>query len=849
MLSNKQRNLSTISFLLSTYMTEQHETQTNGTPPMLQENYITWELIAESSKNETTAVHNMIGKRFKELSACAHEKNTNSMKMAYLSYPEDELQSFMDTIKFYRVLRHYEIMPFVTDRPIGSKKKSNKNKISARDMIRQTQIKELANQSKSFFDKKERTKLRNDFHNRVSEVVLLYYMHIAHYALKERNISTFINAVFSLRDALNCFSDIAHESVCYYVKQFFDSIKSVFPWKSFLQKYTHVLIRTHFKTHFQKALKPFPEQETLIQAVHREPQQLYILPWGVGTGKTAMLPPLSAFYDARGTQTLYCVPFGPVRDQSAALLYRCGIPFAYVVKARGGIKNQFELQPSYHCSEGKVPQVLIVDPEFVKYYILYWQEFDLSDDVFDVREQPPDVFLPVGKKRYAHLTHLMWNNQFVLMLDEPCEEDDCVHWVLNHLPEASFVMSATSWNLVDDNVKAIYQQRYKKEACIIEAKTIGVSTTLIGYWLENKPILSPFHGVQTKMEFIQKYDYVCNKVLWKRFLSSNVLLDWASRISKHVPGYSLSISFDIETLTFDSICERVLVFCRKFIDTDVFDDAFFKSFFSFGKQRHFRGDNMNQEFLHMLTHDSALYMDGCIVGTPTVKSTYKRLRPLLKDFPSLDELQHKINVHRKYIVSQYNEVKKIQITKRGDLERKQDKIREIEGKRNATLPISEALVINTPEYIMRYCNKLPQSHKPLSYLRVQQLLESGDPDNGLDDWQLQLDTMEGSFWRYNEDALMWRWKGVGSIINHKEFNMKNINDLENGYIGFMLLDKLGAQGLNLKIRHGILMRGEDGSMLPASTCLQVAGRVGRWGQDDTGFVYLTEEELFWRVFG
>ena len=60
--------------------------------------------------------------------------------------------------------------------------------------------------------------------------------------------------------------------------------------------------------------------------------------------------------------------------------------------------------------------------------------------------------------------------------------------------------------------------------------------------------------------------------------------------------------------------------------------------------------------------------------------------------------------------------------------------------------------------------------------------------------------------------------------------MKNITDLDRGYIGFMLLDKLCAQGLNLKIRHGILMRGEDGSMLPVSTCLQVAGRVGRWGR-------------------
>ena len=829
-------------------MTEQHATTpTVTTQPMLFENSITWDLIAESSKNETTAVHNMIGKRFEELSHPTNEKNANTMKTTYLSYPVHELQAFMDSLKVYRILRYYNISEYVSNTPTVQSKK-NKKKTPAREVIRQNQIKELANQAKPFFDKKERTHLRDDFHNRVSEVVLLYYTHIAHYALKDKNISTFIDAVFSLRDALHCFSDIAHDAVCYYVKSFFEAIKSQFPWKSFLQKYIQILIRTHFKKHFQKALKPFPEQEALIQAVHAEPHTLYVLPWGVGTGKTAMLPPLSTYYQARANQTLYCVPFGPVRDQSAALLYRCGIPFAYVVKASGGVKEKYELQPSFHCSDGKVPHVLIVDPEFVKYYILYWHSFLLSS-AFDVREQPPDVYLPVAKKRYAHLSHLLWNDQFVLVLDEPCEDDDCVHWVLNNLPETSFVMSATSWNLVDDAVKALYQQRYQKEAQIITATTVGVSTTLVGYWLENDPFISPFHGVQTKIEFIQKYDYVCNKVLWKRFLSANVLLDWASRISKYVSGYSFSISFDIETLTFDSICEHVLEYCRKMIDSDIFDDAFFKSFFAFGKKKTMRGGKMSKEFLHMLTSDSALYMGGCIIGTPTVKATYKQLHPLLQDFPSFDDLQHKINTHRKYVVAQYNEIKKFPVTKRGDLERKQDKILEIEGKRNSTLPISESLVLNTPEYILRYQQKVPSSHKPLPYLRVQQLMESGDPRKGLDDWHLELDTMNGSFWRSNEDALKWRWKGMGSIIHHKEFNMKNMNDLENGYIGFMLLDKLGAQGLNLKIRHGILMRGVDGSMLPTSTCLQVAGRVGRWGQDDTGFVYLTEEELFWRVFG
>jgi len=350
---------------------------------------------------------------------------------------------------------------------------------------------------------------------------------------------------------------------------------------------------------------------------------------------------------------------------------------------------------------------------------------------------------------------------------------------------------------VTDQVKALYTQRTQKEAKIIEARTIGVSTTLIGYWLKNNPILSPFQGIRTRAECVQKYKYVVDKVLWKRFLSANVLLDWASRIKQYESlKMRFSISFDLQHITFDSICERVLSYCKQMIDNPKCDDAFFKSFFRFKEVKIFRGGNFKTEFIHMLTTESAKYMGGCIIGTPTVKSTYNMMQPLLDDFPSLDTMQHKIDTYRKTIVAQYNDVKKIPVQKREDVERKQDKIRDIENKRNSSLPIQESQVLNTPEYIQRYRQSVPVSSKPLQYLRVQSLIESGDPSKGLDDWHLELDTMQGSFFR-----------------------------------------------------HGLLMRGEDGSMLSPSTCLQVAGRVGRWGQDDTGFVFLTEEELFWRVFG
>ena len=70
-----------------------------------------------------------------------------------------------------------------------------------------------------------------------------------------------------------------------------------------------------------------------------------LLQGDLGAGKTALIAPLSYIYQQMNYQTLYCVPFGPVRDQSAALLYRCGIPFAYVTQITD---DSFELQPSYH---------------------------------------------------------------------------------------------------------------------------------------------------------------------------------------------------------------------------------------------------------------------------------------------------------------------------------------------------------------------------------------------------------------------------------------------------------------------------------------------------------------------
>ena len=845
------------------------------------ENTISWDILAEMSKQETTDVHNMVLKRFQELDTeSTHALHGTTpkpptapgMSAKYLSYPPADLPALMAEYKVTHWLKDYDLEwpeglmaktggeATEGKRSKKERKKHNKQKhkqkaiqMTGADRIRQQQVRALATDTYTqHFGKRDRTTLKPDFDSKVYESVLLYYAYVTHYAFKDRVVGTFVDAALSLRDALKAFGDEVHPDVQQLMRRFFACLEPQFPWATFLKRYTHVLIRTHFKRRFQRALKPFPEQDQLLQAIHADPFNLYVLPWGVGTGKTAMLPPLSTLYAQAGHQTLYCVPFGPVRDQSAALLYRCGVPFAYVVEAPAALGTQWELQPSYHCGDGRMPHVYIVDPSFVKAYTLYWERFAAlvgDEGVMDPVENPPDVYLPSRKKRYAHLSHAIWNPRWVLMLDEPSEEDDAVKWVLHHLPPTAFVMSATSWELVDADVQGAHEDRTGKRCVTVAARTVGVSTTLIGYWLEAEPVLSPFHGVRTRAEFAEKLAFVRDKILWRRFLSAEVLLDWAVRMKRAETGLGLPIAFELATLTFDSISERVLAFADAMLEHDSLDDAQFEAFFGFGAAK--PDESCEARLQRLLTSESGKFMGGCILGTPTVEQTYAAIAPLLADCPTLDTMQAQLDEHRKAHVAKFAALEKVPVTKPEDRLRKLNQFRELEHQRWTTLPIPDRLVVNTPEYLQRYRQPArPSNGVAPAYLRVQDLVETGDPSKGVDGWRLAPDTMAGvTFARDHEDKLQWRWKGVGAIIGHKEFNMKNIRDLDQHTVGFLMLDTLGAQGLNLKIRHGVLLKGTDGSMLPTSTCLQVAGRVGRWGQDGTGYVYVADVAMFGRVFG
>ena len=112
---------------------------------------------------------------------------------------------------------------------------------------------------------------------------------------------------------------------------------------------------------------------------------------------------------------------------------------------------------------------------------------------------------------------------------------------------------------------------------------------MIGYWLENNPVLSPFMGIKTKESFKHKLTYIRGKILWKRFLSAEVLIQWFQRfleykwtnVDKESLLSNFKLSFDLIELTFDSICHRLLEWCDIWVEKDEFDDSFFEYMFCF----------------------------------------------------------------------------------------------------------------------------------------------------------------------------------------------------------------------------------------------------------------------------
>lgn len=837
----------------------------------MRESNMTWDLCAKLSKNETPDVYNMVLRVYKDGEGGKRVSGSAATgERSYLCMPDvgvDELitafgmQEAIDTSASHRkntavASIKNAVTATSSDRPAKIKKKKAPP-VKKADIVRHQQIKQRAVECKALFRCK---KLNDDFKTVVVDTALFYYVRISYEALKKKDVKTFIDATLSLRDASRYFIETAttlsHRTIDI-VNAYLDYAITKVPWKSFLENYTQFLMRNHFKKHFNRASRPFPEQAALIEQLRVNPHRLFVLPWGVGAGKTAMIAPLSRIFESEQYQTLYCVPFGPVRDQSASLLYRCAIPFAYVVRSPDGT---YDLQPSFHCSNGVSPSVLVVDPSFVRYYLTYWAKFRILTDgntaLMDPSENPPAITIPSDKKRYRHLTHRScWNHRIALVMDEPDGEHPDMMWLLHNAPIATVVMSATSHQLVDDEVRERYHERFYPQhdtehaddpgVCIIPATSIGVSTTLTAGWLDGDPVISPFSGACSRERFVEKYDQMRSSILWRRFLSADVLIDWAFKLKTHVPHMKLSIMFDLHTMTFDHISTRILEWAKMVIDT-VEDDAVYQQLFDFPVAA-----DVPMHVDHILSTHAHLYSGGCVIGTPNVPSLYTKVDPLLASFPSIGTVAARVKENETRIRAAHIDINKLVVKKGDDMQCKNDFRTDADEERMSSLPIHPSLVLNTPEHVAaNQCaidktrQQPPYANRPIQYARIQSLVENGDPAIDAHAWRLGPDLIQG----ISDAEQRWRWKGFGSITLNKECNVKNMRDLATNELSFMAVDNLGAYGLNLPISHCVLHDTEDDGMLRPDIALQVAGRVGRPQQDHCGYVHLASKRIFENVF-
>jgi hypothetical protein len=838
----------------------------------------TWDLIASLSKNERVDVYNMFLSLY-------NDENTLFSEHKYFNVPESGILTILKNKLIHKLCGKVDLesiiqsleTPSEVDKKGGKKLNKSSRQMKTYDdegevIISKSSVKAPIKKADKIKEDKligdlilnleslKESELDARYKSNFVEVILFYYLYHTQKSYKDKDMRNFLNSLVSLRNALIFFDsrlgypfDIIFKSV---MKEWTAKI----PWKSFLQNHSDLLMKCHFSQYYQSATRPFQEQQEFVDMLKINPLQLFILPWGVGCGKTASLAPVAnILWNKFGVQTIYCVPHGPIRDQTAANLYRCGIPFAYI----GGESGRFELQPSYHCSynssardsQQPIPTVFIASSSFVKYYIDYWDSYKRlveDEDLLDAKENPPLISLP-KKKRYQHLNHSLWKPKFSLVLDEPNENDQNLSWILERIPQSTFVMSATNTDIVTEEVIQKYLSNHARSGGgveVIEGKTIGVSTTLYASWLQGEPIISPFTNVKSRDEFATRLERMKKSVLWRRFLSSHVLLDWNDKIRVKDTKLKLDIDFDFETLTYDHISNKIIEWAEIIIDEKM-DNQWYEE--TFGLEGCVPQVKTLEGMLSGLVgKESHKYSGGCILSVPHVPTLYEKLKGQLDGFPEFDEILTRVRKHKEDILKELDDLgkekKKSSVSteekeesgrrNQGLVEQKELKKIAIAGKIWRSVPIPEEKIINTIEHCkthgvkerVRYCMPLPLS-------------ETGDVFEDPKEWDIYCDVVEN----VDEDIQRLRWKGIGSIIENKQFYMKSIIESDNHYLSYLLVDSLGSYGLNLKISHAILMEDEEKRILPRSVLLQLVGRVGRIGQESTGKVHITSEKIFERL--
>lgn len=828
----------------------------------------------------------------------------------------------------------------------------------------------------------------SDFFSKCVEIILTYYFMRCEYFIQRcsknsnavdlNDLENYVNNVLSFRDALDFFSihvqdiqdiqnvkqlhknnfnnknnsnhknmkktDVIQKNVpqdisLHFFEQLFHSVCKFVQHEYFLLHGTKFLLMNHFKSNHQSSTKAFKEQLDFIQALVSNPYGLYVLPWGVGVGKTALLPVISSFFTKDVKKKMfYCVFAGPVRDQNAAYLYRCGIPFALIVKGKkykelkeketqlrnqnkqynqnqsqtndenylnsdfiypaiidssnDGVTDEYsqelmwELQPSFHCnsSDKKYPQVYIVEPEFMEYFILYKKKVEklLAFDVAKRDIPSMSIFVPNKKHRYRHLRkeHL-WpkSNEYGIIIDEPDRNNVHLNFILHHLPESSFLMSATDSDVLTMEMKISYQIRndeqtrfYEEdeetanylihhlphETIYIPGKTIGVSTSLRAGFLPNCPVISPFHGVRNYQQFITRLEHVKNNPSLSRFLSPEVFYNLFNQIISQLPAdhrllFTEIMDLNLRTISFTDIANKIIEMMELLSETKR-NDSFYEEHFAFSKEIYekYSGltDQQYDQLLYNMMHElmvsqSSHFLKGCLIATHSIHDFYKMFHSLYKtkisdNNYSLQQFENLIQENVTECKSAMIEQQKHRMKTEEDENNAQELCEEIYKKIMKRIPIPQAEIFNTKRYIERYSLNQSRNSTHCTFSDVLPLIEEDDLMVNPISWNLKLPISQN----IPEYVNLWKCFGLGSLDYSRENYLRNIFDSDNNKTAFLLSDKNTAYGLNIKIAHAILCDLNPKTFLNKNAYLQMSGRVGRSNQSEIGDVWILSPFLF-----
>lgn len=873
------------------------------------------------------------------------------------------------------------------------------------------------------YQRQSRPKEILSFHFKTSVIELLlgYYCIQIYTTRKKGNLVNFFDMMFSLRECLemleSCSPNFHVPKIVKFILEHY-SHPNYFSWKEFIHNGTRFLMKNHFRNKYQKALKPFPEQKQLIREIsfnfsskneHNSSPCVIFQPWGTGVGKTSMLPALSNFYAKlpRGFLTLYAIQNGPVQDQNAAYLYRCGTPFAFIERQKDPTRAQespWVLRPSYMCAaitktkseqrtetredisahkkksnkdvltvEGTYPQVLIVEPEFVAYYLQYLKEVRdyeleiengcsrvksetidhqnsnyISADHFDsttfdkyhLKEPEFGASIVTENPKYAHLKNQkrLYLKDIAIILDEPHIDDPSIPKIIDHVEyaKAIHIMSATDCGFVENllNEKKVQYAKGQENNessgvrfIYVPAQSIGVSTTLVGHSHQSEKstqrVLSPFHTERFSKERFCNVMKKCEEdVLWRRFLSSHVLLDLLNvfeygtaeeakkeeeEVKKHENANQIInqedkqrdefLMFDFMTIGHEQISLRVIELCRFFLENwELYE-------FPLAKKLGVDKNELCISLRKTLQENAHCYSGGCVLGVEDVHCCLQTLTENQIEKNSLstrkrkgneqDFQEHENREEQQLPIIEIGEFTRDQIEKiideqtksiekdtkafRGNFKSKEEAFEAADARasvienRMTSLPIPRHQIVNSKEHYLLYHfgdnkNEGPnhfQEILPMSidYTTVtSESLDSFDIDKVNSEKSFRLIANSGAIDSVCSQYQDLRWRGVGGIVEPKEFYISNICDSNDGKIAFLVTDEIGAYGLNLKLRHAILYAESkdiqhegtptSADRLPISraVCFQICGRVGRPGQDDSGYVHLSNSKFLEHMF-